>query len=468
MSRLVYLSFITIPLIYILYKTIRSKKPIYLLGIPFLHFMDRAIYFDKIAYRWTLYTGMNGIWVMVFSLLIVWFINIIWHRRRTRITRQPVTLFGSLKPFKGEIPIILLLFLLFLNTGINTIKFPSVYNVLNTSFDAISIFVGYILVRGIIANTGLTDIMDFIKSLCLITAVSAFLFFLQQGWNIHIYDDVESMQENFGYSIVTRSTWYFPPLTYLLFSSGLVNKKWNVYVAATWLLAILAYFFSFTRTYIIGALFLIFYSFILKTVKFRSLKYMRLVPIVIIGIVIGGWLSSFFLPVQSKYMIDRLSQGYSSLGSDSSTLAVRWTWISNTWEMIKPNFLLGIGSPGIINFPNQFWTDEWVWDSWIVMALQYWGITGIVLIILLFYSGLRLAWKYFFSSDEELQFLGLLFILILTAVVIEGIFGPVFMEPYRFPLGFWYFAFLYGIASRVEMKRGHGLLPSLSRVAIVE
>jgi hypothetical protein len=415
--------------------------------------MGRAIFFDPLAAKLTQYTGLNGIWATVFFLLIVWFINIIWQRRRTRASQQPFTLFGSLQPFIGEIPIILLFLLWLINTGLNTIRFINISDVLIASFNAGSIFLVYILVRGIVANADLTDIKGFIESICLITGVSAFLFFLHQVLHINIYGYILG-ETNFGGGIVSRNTWYFPPLIYLLFSYGLAAREWNKYIALTWILALLSYVFSFTRTYIICAFSLIIVSYVIKYLRFHSVKYIGKLLIAIAGIFIGGYLSYLLLPVQTTYLVERLYQGFNPLGNGPSNLAQRWKFITNTWEMIRPNFLLGIGSPGIINFPDQFWTNRWVWDSWIVMALQFWGITGIALIILLFYSAIRLSLKYFSSGDEKLQFFGLLFTLILIAVLIEGIFGPIFMEPYRYPLGFWYFAFLYGIASKMKMING--------------
>lgn len=452
MSHLLYVIINGVLVFFFLILTIRTRAPIYLLGIPFLMFMGRAIFFDRVAANWQKLTGMNGIWAMVFVLLLVWFVNVIWHGKRSQASQQPFSFFGSLKPFKGEIPIIVLFVLWLSNASSNIIRFSDISDVLIASFDASSIFLGYVLVRGIVANADLMDIIGFIKSLCIITAVSAFLFFLHQGLNINIYGNILNVS-SFGGGIVSRNTWYFPPLIYLLFSYGLVSRKWNIYITLTWVLALLSYVFSYTRTYIIGSLFLIFFSYIIKSLRFQSVKYIGKLLIVLAGIFLGGCLTYLLLPVQSTYMADRLYHGFAPLGNGPNNLVVRWKWISNTWEMISPNFLLGIGSPGIINFSNQFWTDRWVWDSWVVMALQYWGITGIALIIVSFYFGIRLSLKYFFSGDRKLQFFGLLFILILTAVLIEGIFGPVFMEPYKYPLGFWYFAFLYGNASKMGMKR---------------
>ena len=455
MSHLSHLSYVIIDGILIsffLILTVRTKSPIYLLGIPFLLFMGRAIFFDPIASKLTQYTGLNGIWAMVFFFLIVWFINIIWQRRRTRASQQPFTLFGSVQPFIGENPIILLFILWLLNIGLNSIRFIDISDMLIASFDAGSIFLGYILVRGIVANADYPDIVGFIESLCLITAVSAFLFFLHQGLNITIFE-YDLNVTSFAGGIVSRNTWYFPPLIYLLFSYGLAARKWNKYIALAWILALLSYVFSYTRTYILGSLILIIVSYVIKCLRFQSLKYIGKLLIAIAGIFIGGCLSYLLLPVQTTYMVERLYQGFTPYGNGPSNLAQRWTFITDTWASIRPYHFLGIGSPGISNFPYEFWSNRHVFDSWIVKALQYWGIAGIALIILLFYSGIRLSFKYYFSGDEKIQVFGLLFTLILIAVLIEGVFGPIFMEPYRYPLGFWYFAFLYGIASKIKMKK---------------
>lgn len=451
MSHLLYIVINGVLVSFFLILTVRKKVPIYLLGIPFLMFMGRAIFFDRVAANWPKFTGMNGIWAMVFFLLITWFVNIIWHGKRSQASQQPFTLFGSLKPFKGEIPIILLFVLWLFNASSNIIRFFNLSDVLIASFDASSIFLGYVLMRGIVANTDLMDIIGFIESLCVITAISAFLFFLHQGLNIRVYERALNVT-SFGGGIVSRNTWYFPPLIYLLFCYGLAARKWNKYIGLTWILALLAYFFSYTRTYIIASLFLIFFSYVIKGLRFRSVTYIGKLFVVLAGLLIGGWLSYLVLPVQTVYIADRLYQGFDPLGNGPSNLAVRWTFITNTWEKISPYYVLGIGSPGINNFPYEYWTNRWVFDSWIVKALQYWGIAGIALIILSFFSGIWLSLRYFFSGDAKLRFFGLLFMLILTAVLIEGIFGPVFMEPYRYPLGFWYFAFLYGVASKIYMK----------------
>jgi hypothetical protein len=431
---------------YFLYKTIRTRQPIFLLGIPFLIYMDRAIFFEKERYYWNAFTGLNQFWFLGFTLLIVWFINMIWQRGKTQANRQ------SLKIFNSEIPIILLFVLWLLNTGINLIRFPNISEVLITSMDAASIFLGYVLVRAVVARTDLTVVMDFIKSLYFIAAISALLFFLHQVVHIDTFELTTAYDISFAGGSVRRSTWYFSPLNVLLFSYGLVVRKWNIYIALTWMLAFLAYIFSYTRTYFFGAFIIIICSYLLKSLKFRSMKFIGKLLLVMIGIIIGGWIISFFMPIQTKYLISRITQAFTGFTNETNNLEVRWAFIRKTWKMVEPNFLIGIGSPGITNFPNQFWTTRWVYDSWLVLALQYWGVIGIVLILLSFFSALKLSYKFFVSGDENLHFIGLLFFLILTAILIEGIFGPIFMDTVRFPMGFWYFAFLYGIASNIKRK----------------
>ena len=74
------------------------------------------------------------------------------------------------------------------------------------------------------------------------------------------------------------------------------------------------------------------------------------------------------------------------------------------------------------------------------------------------------------GGNDKWNSLGLVFFLTIIITTIEGVFGPIFMDPRRYPLALWYLAFASVVASKDILRlkgKSQAGFPSLASKDVI-
>jgi O-antigen ligase len=189
---------------------------------------------------------------------------------------------------------------------------------------------------------------------------------------------------------------------YLVFNEVLFNKKLNRY--QIFLFSLFAIAMSFNMFLTLGRAGQVGFFFVISLLIFQYVKYQKIKSILIICLVIP---SIFILAYQtSPYFQLRADNTINALSNGD----VRITFAMNSWEIIKENLFLGVGTG---DFPVEYKKINLIkspkspnannpHNMYVLVAAQL-GLLGLMSMFSIFYQQILFAWK---SKNELMKNIG--------------------------------------------------------------
>ena len=190
---------------------------------------------------------------------------------------------------------------------------------------------------------------------------------------------------------------------YLVFNEVLFNKKLNKYQLV--LLSLFAIAMSFNMFLTLGRAGQVGFFFVIALLIFQYIRYQKIKSILVICLVIP---SIFILAYQtSPYFQLRTDNTINALSNGDPRL----TFAINSWEIIKENMLLGVGTGDFpveykkinsIRSPNTPYATN-PHNMYVLVATQL-GLLGLMSMFSIFYQQLLFAWR---SKNELIKNTGI-------------------------------------------------------------
>ena len=324
------------------------------------------------------------------------------------------------------------------------INYPITTNVFDEFLTQVSLFAGYFIIKNWSSSYNPKVWVNFLFSLVVINSIASVFFILHQGLHFGIYVIDEEQITDFVQGVeITRSFYYMPQFMFLSIAFALVFKNKNLFYSALILIInLLAIFITYTRSFLIIAIVIFLFYFILTGLKNGKLGVI-FKNVVIYGLlgIFGFFIISKFLPANTKYFMDRFSELKSSSKGEENNLQFRFR---NTGEILSKidenNKILGMGSASEFQsklfIPMRSATADMVWTG----VIFRWGFGGLILFIIIYISSITRAFNFYMKSNGVLSDLALLFLIYLVSQVIESFTSWTFLSGHGYAIGLWYFA----------------------------
>ena len=444
---------LALPTVLLLYFVVKATHTrIFLLGIPFLMFISRAVFFEKMKPFW-MPSRLAPVDLVMIWLLIVWVVyrDVLLppHERPLRIAKP-----SRSRLFGWEETILVLVGLLTLtNVFVTASRYGDFVSALGQSRGVFYLLLGYVLVRDMFSRATAREINEFIGAIVIVNTIAAVLFIAHQGLHIQIYDVTEYQVFTFMGQRLTRSFYFMPPLLLLgvayAFAQRTLGIRWTVVAIVT----VVALWVSYTRSLLIIA--------VLEAVAViglrlflghEALAMLKRTATVLVAAVIMGAAVYVVLPVQTQYFFSRFSQATSSGITGDQNLVSRSSDMRIVYRFVGgQDAVLGAGFPSAAQQFEVRTVDGLSSDIVWVPVFYRLGIAGIVLIVLLSLVNTTRGLKLGRSQDDDLQVLGLALAVFVFGTLVQGFVSWTFMDPDRFPMGFWALAV---ISALTVVQRG--------------
>jgi cell division protein FtsW (lipid II flippase) len=156
------------------------------------------------------------------------------------------------------------------------------------------------------------------------------------------------------------------------------------------------------------------------------------------------------LPVQSQYFLSRIGMATSSgsvtgdpnLQNRIDKMKRVYAWIGSEGRYVGDGFTAPSQDPTVSTV--QLMSSDLVW----VPVLFRFGLIGVLLIALLYALMAWRALRLSLTGDGDAEFLALVLLGVVVGTFLEGFVSWTFLNPVRYPLGFWVFAFVAAEACR--------------------
>jgi hypothetical protein len=428
---------------------------IFLLGIPFLQVMGNSIFLEKLII-FTRPARLPSSVLILEWVFFVWVLTVGILDPKNRNNLKWRDLFGPPLVFPEEGLLIVLVgvwFFNFVSSIYNTMDFNGVFI---TGVDLGCMFLGYLLVRGIISNATRRDIDRFLYAIILINAIAAILYILNQGLHFPIYEGDQHQTEVFMGTLITRTFWWMPRFYFLTIAFVISRSKWNLSSIAILIITFTNAFFSYSRnTFIIYGC-MIALALIISAFKRKILRsLLRLVGIIAAGILFF-WVISLVFPAEFLYLNERFQEINSSPAISSvSNFAVRLDDYNRTYAMIQnKNPLSGLGMVSQVTNPAILYLTKWTADiTWVGVLYRY-GVIGVIFFTSLFITfGYRALNGYFQTTSQIEEEYWLMFFLIILATLAESFISWTILDPRNITLSLWFFAFIAVMETRKRVTR---------------
>ena len=419
---------------------------IYLLGIPFLMFMGSSIFFEKARMFWA--PGRLGPLLLTFLwLVVVWALStdLLLRGGSRQSRRMP---FGP-RMLPEELLLVAIGGLVILSAIVTGLTHGDPWSPFSEALGMSYLLGGYVLLRGIVSQSPGEEVLRFLEALVVLNTVCAALFILHQGLGLPIYTGVEYYTESFQGVTITRTFTFLPQLLYLALAIAFAKTRWT---AGTYVVAgvtLTCIWLSYTRTMLLMAVIVATTILAIRIVKRRQagLAVRRLVSASIM-IVVLGVATFIFLPAQTDYFLQRITRATSGVAVDPSVesrmskLRQTYTSVAATSIAFGRGFVSEAQDPEVA--PMKRYSSDGVW----VIILFRLGLAGVFLFVALFAAfGMRSVGLALHGSGAS-ETLGLVFTAYLAALFAAGFISWTFLEPSRYTLGLWPFAFVAAEAAR--------------------
>jgi O-antigen ligase len=320
----------------------------------------------------------------------------------------------------------------------------------------IYLFAGYFLLRGMFCRASRADTLAFLKALVVVNTIAAALFIVHQGLHITVYSVTEYQTLTFMGERITRSFYFMPQLLTLALAYTFAKRRWSIFWIGVIVVTLGALWVSYTRSLLIIAL--VELVAILGARLFKGqqagLVVKRALTIVVLAAVLGvvAWVA---LPVQSQYFVSRISAATSSgsltgdpnLQNRENKIRRTYEWIADSGHLVGQGFVTASQDFHVAEI--EVMSSDLVW----VPVLYRLGLIGVVLVMLLYLAGGWRAAKLSMAEDPDAEFLGLVLFGLMVGTFLEGAVSWTFLNPARYPMGFWVFALLAAEACRRRAER---------------
>lgn len=438
-----------------IYRARRSR--IFLLGIPFLIFMDSSAFFDgmrlfHVPGRLAPYALLT-IW-----LLFVWLLaaDEVGMTRRT-VSAGPAPMYGRLpvRFLPEESALILLVFLAIGHATARFVQSGDLMDALARSLPMLTMVVGYYLVRDIVGRATRREVVSFLATLIAANTVATLLYIAHQGLHISVYPGAEHLETYFNGQLITRTFTFAPRfgLVILTMAFVLARRRWSMGWGLVLVVTLVGVWISYTRSLLLVTGVAVALSILMREVKHPSAR--RLTRRVLLTVGVGATIIfSLFvvLPTESKFFEQRVSGVTSGQGatSDSSYIA-RTSRLQKTVDMVSRSgdLTFGEGFPTVGENSNVANIDAWGADMAWLLVVFYFGIAGVIAFAVVFVGFSWRAFRLFMQGDDEGEHLAITyFVAIVASLVTTGI-SRSFMEPTVLPMALWLFAFVGAEARRI-------------------
>jgi len=328
------------------------------LGLPFLMNMYYSIFFDRLRPFWIAW--WPGEWVpadyMMLWLVATW---AVYFDLMLPVHRRSVRARHLLGPrLSGPEEFLLLGFAAYMvfKIGTTAIHYVDLGSAISEARVPLYVFLGYLLLRGILCHAGRADTVDFLAAILVVNTIAAGFYVLHQGLHLYIYQGaVEYQYIVVNGEILTRSFYFMPRYLLLAVAFCAAKGKWNLLWFGVLSVTLAAIWVTYTRSLILVALVQIGVIVTVGLLKRRD-AWPAVKRFLQISMVTGVFVVAAFtlLPAQSTYLFSRLVETNSS-GSplQDNNLQVRGTWWRTTNEWLgHDNRLLGAGFPSSTQDPR--------------------------------------------------------------------------------------------------------------------
>ena len=427
------------PYLLILFFIVKAnKKPLYLLGIPFLMFMSNSI-FSNDAKIFKIPSSLS--YVLIFLWLII-----LWILARLVKTNKKNLYYGNNYALNILDLCIFGLILITIADLLNVIIHLAVPEIVQEFINLLSLFAGYFIIKDWTSRNTPELVIKFLFSLVVINSIASILFILHQGLGFKIYPDKEYLQEYFQGVEITRSFSFMPPFFFFSIIFILIFKeRYRRFYLPLLLLNIMAVFITYTRSYvtIIVVVFLLYFLFVGIKKRKAGLIVKNILKYGILGI-FGVFILIKIFPTKSKFFMERFSELSSpSTSQDPNNLQFRFQHTGNIISnMDSFSKLLGEGPITEKQFDGlrdmELATSDMVWTG----VVFRWGFVGLFLFILLYIFSIIKAFKFYMNSEGLLSDLALFLLIYIISQIMESFVSWTFLSEHGFTTGLWYFAIL--------------------------
>jgi hypothetical protein len=293
-----------LPYLFVLFFIVKgNKKSLYFLGIPFLMYMSKSIFFEN-AKLFNI-PGRLGA-----QLGFIWLVPL-WILSKTTSTNKLKKETGGNRLNIIDYLIIGLIILSIIGLVTTVVNYyPIIKGILWEFLTYVSLFLAYFIIKDWVSSNRPEVVINFLFSLVIINSIASFLFILHQGLHLNIYVGEEYMSESFQGQEITRSFWFMPQ--FLPFSIAFLlvfTKKYAFGTIALLLVNLLAVIITYTISSVIIAIIILFLYFILVGLKNGTLglAFKNVIIYLIIG-ALGIFIMSKLLPANTNYLLFRISE----------------------------------------------------------------------------------------------------------------------------------------------------------------
>jgi len=436
-----------VPYLFLLYFLIRAyKKPVFLLGIPFLIFFRYCIFFENVK----IFTIPGRLGNDVLLLMWLFITELILSSRyliQSGYKRKNFSQSNSINLLDWFIIGLIIISIADLVLVLN--GYLEITGVVIQFFSLVALFLGFFVLKNIVSHTDEASLKDFLFSIVIVNTFASFLYFLHQGLNITIYELPgvdEFQQEVFQGEVITREFWCMPVLWFFSVAYLTIFREGKSVLSLCMLgINLLSIFVSYTRSFMAIVLILFFLYNLLISIKKRSFGPLIKNGILIIfsGIILFFVLSQF-LPDKVKYFEERVtSLKKNPNDEDANTLLIRFKRTGEIFrKMGSEKIIAGLGPVTDVQYHGASSVDDTTADMVWTGVVFRWGYIGLIIFAFLYLVSLARAYSLFMNSEGILSQLGLLFMLVIISQILESFTSWTFLNPGHFALGLWYFAFL--------------------------
>ena len=438
---LIRLAIAVVLLAYFLWKA--RHKRIFLLGLPFLMYMGESVFFDKAKIFWMPQRLGQSTAIMVW-LVVVWVVSMDLllpqgeQRKARRLLGPPLRL-----PEELLLAVLAAVALVGLVSGV--FRYGNLPSVLWAASGWFYLFIGYLMVRGMVAMADPGDVIDFLDTLVVINAAAAVLYIANQVLHLPLYEGSASGVLVYHGMTIVRAFAYYPQLLLLTIAMLFARPRWNWMSPLILAVNLVAIWVSYTRSWILIAALVLGVVLFVRLMKARQMHLaVRRLGSIVLLVVVAGAAVFLVLPTESSYFLNRLSatQGPGGLATESS-FAARKSFIVATYDHVaRVDSLLGVGfpPPGTESFSGS--VARWSADTLWVPVVYYLGLVGAVLFLAVFVAYMARALLTALRFSGEVEYLGLVWLGVVAGTTVGTLVSWSVVNPDRFPLGLWPFAFL--------------------------
>jgi hypothetical protein len=430
---------------------------IFLLGIPFLVFMDTSVFFDTMRVFHTP-SRFEGQVLVLLWLIVVWVLatgRLLPKRASAGLQAMPIVRRRLFLP--EELAVAALAALVLGHILVDSVQTADFAGSAGRGLGMLSMVAGYFLIRGIVKHATRHETIMFLAAVVLANAVATALYILHQGLHANIYAAAEHAAFVFQGQLITLTFTFAPPFVVLTLASIFARRRWTLGWSLVLPIAVIGFGVSYTRSLLI-----VLVATLLLTLFARQLKrpaagrlLRSALGIAVVELALF-WGFTTFISTRTHYFQERLAGLLANpTGTQDSSFICRSQYLASTLAIVERSDLaFGVGFPPPADAPYTSQVENWGADTAWILVLCRLGVAGVVVFVAMFIGFGARAFRLFTSGTGDREYLGLVFLAgTFASALLTGTSWD-FMQPGVLPMGLWLFAFV-----AAEALRGDDGLP---------